>query len=130
MNNHLLTEYGYQKEADPGQIIKVLRSQANNETISLDAQLGSSPVSSLGVVPVARMKKNHEPQDSYDNIGSKYILDGVVSAQADPVRDGLVALLSDGQGALGPERLLGRLYQRTTKLDVRTNCQRHERLNG
>jgi hypothetical protein len=52
----------------------------------LDAQLGSSPVSSLGVVT-----------------------DGVIRAKANPVRDRLVLLLLDGKSALGAEGLLGRL---------------------
>jgi hypothetical protein len=37
------------------------------------------------------------------------LLDSIVRSETNPVRDGLVLLLSDRKGSLGSERLLGRL---------------------
>jgi hypothetical protein len=37
------------------------------------------------------------------------LLDSIVGSETNPVRDGLVVLLGDGQGSLGSEALLGRL---------------------
>ena len=37
------------------------------------------------------------------------LLDSIVGSKTNPVRDGLVLLLGNGQGALGSERLLGGL---------------------
>ena len=55
-------------------------------TSSLDAELGTAPVSALGVV-----------------------LDGVVGTEADPLGKGAVLPLLLGKSALGAEGLLGRL---------------------
>lgn len=59
----------------------------------LNAQLGSAPVSSLGVVS-----------------------DFVISSKSNPVRNRLVLLLLDSKGALGAEALVGRLEQHSTRI--------------
>ena len=60
------------------------------QTSSLDAELGTAPVSALGVV-----------------------LDGVVGTEADPLGKGAVLPLLVGKSALGTEGLLGRLLGET-----------------
>jgi len=56
-------------------------------TSSLEAELGTAPVSALGVV-----------------------LDGVIGTEADPLRKRAVLPLLLGKSALGAEGLLGRLF--------------------
>ena len=62
------------------------RNTKVRQTSSLDAELGTAPVSALGVV-----------------------LDGVVGTEADPLGKGTVLPLLLGKSALGAEGLLGRL---------------------
>jgi hypothetical protein len=97
------------------QVIKLLIPIIQGLTKRLDSHLGSSPVSSLGVIPdnmretqtrllTERFTEGLVRQSSRSNL-----LDSIVRSETNPVRDGLVLLLSDRKGSLGSERLLGRL---------------------
>ena len=64
------------------------RTGDDSRASSLEAELGTAPVSALGVV-----------------------LDGVVGTEADPLGKGAVLPLLLGKSALGAEGLLGRLLE-------------------
>ena len=65
------------------------RTGDDSRASSLEAELGTAPVSALGVV-----------------------LDGVVGTEADPLGKGAVLPLLLGKSALGAEGLLGRLWEK------------------
>lgn len=82
----------------------IKRTSASIQTKGLDSELGAAPVSSLGVV-----------------------LDGVVRLESDPLGDRLVGLLLHSQGALGTERLLGRLWRDGNKKEGGTGSRDNRR---